>query len=238
MSDTFARTADGAVIRLERRYPHAVGTVWRAVTEPAHLAAWFPSRVEIDLRVGGEVRFSGEENLPDSTGRVTDADPPHLVAFTWEDDHIRVELAADGDGTLLRLTHTFGDVYGAASFASGWEACLTALADVVAGREPQPHRPSGADHDRYLRLFGLDDGTVEPADGAWRVRFERQLTQDRDEVEKVVAGWPATPDLRDGTGHGPRLVLALSAPTREAADALHAEWKARIDRLEAAGVGA
>jgi hypothetical protein len=167
---------------------------------------------------------------------VTDVDPPHLVAFTWEDDHLRFELEPDGDGTLLRLTHTFGDVYGAASFASGWDACLAALAEVVAGREPQPRRPSAADHDRYLRLFSLDDGTVEPADGGWRVRFERQLTQARDDVEKAVAAWPETPELREGTGHGPRLVLALSAPTREAADALHTEWKARIDRLEAVQV--
>jgi uncharacterized protein YndB with AHSA1/START domain len=231
--DTFERTGDGARISLERRYPHPLAKVWRAVTVPEDLSAWFPSNVELDLRVGGEVRFSGDPNLPDTTGRVTDLEPPHLLAFTWDDDHIRLELAEVGDGTRLRLTHTFGDVYGAASFASGWSSCLAVLTDVLAGREARPAPPSAADHDRYLRQFGLDGGTIEPADGGWRVTFERQLARPREDVEKAVADWPASPELRDGTGHGPRLVLAVGAPTREAADALHAEWRARIDRLAA-----
>src|SRR5690349_12520467 len=112
---------------MERRYPHAVGKVWRAVTEPEHLAAWFPSTVSGDLRVDGGLLFTGDPNLPDTKGRVTDLDPPHVFAFTWEDDHLRFELAPDGDGTVLRLVHTFGDTFGAPSFASGWDACLASL---------------------------------------------------------------------------------------------------------------
>jgi len=57
-ADEFDRNgaADGrSVLRMERRYPHAVEKVWRAVTEPEHLAAWFPSTVSGDLRVDGEL---------------------------------------------------------------------------------------------------------------------------------------------------------------------------------------
>src|SRR6202012_5001916 len=36
------------VLRFERRLRHPVATVWRAITDPAELAGWFPWQVEID----------------------------------------------------------------------------------------------------------------------------------------------------------------------------------------------
>ena len=236
-SDTFDRAGAGdrSVLRMERRYPHPPAKVWRAVTTPEHLAAWFPSKVTLDLRVDGEVRFTGDPNLPDSEGRVTDLDPPRLFAFTWADDHIRFELAEDGDGTLFRLVHTFGDTAGAASFASGWAACLEMLGAVVAGEEPPRLRPGTAEHERYVARFHLDQGTVAAADGGWRVTFERQLTQPQEDVEKATAAWPegATWRFGEGTGHGPRLHLTTTAPTKAAADAAHETWRARIEELAA-----
>ena len=53
-------TLDGRpTVRVERRYPHPIDKVWRAVTTPEHLGQWFPSPVELDLRPGGTMRFSG-----------------------------------------------------------------------------------------------------------------------------------------------------------------------------------
>jgi uncharacterized protein YndB with AHSA1/START domain len=232
-SDTFEPGAERSVIRLERRYPHPPARVWRAVTTPEHLAAWFPSKVTVDLRVDGRLTFTDDPNTADTKGRVTDLDPPRLFAFTWEDDHLRFELEPDGDGTVLRLVHTFGDTYGAASFASGWDSCLADLGAALDGREPEHRRPGAEDHERYLRRFGLDDGTVEPAGAAWQVRFERQLTTPEDEVRAAIAGWPDGVDweLRPGTGHGPRLVVTRPAATRADADAEHAAWKARLAEL-------
>ena len=234
-SDTFERGGDAAVVRMERHYPHPPAKVWRAVTTPEHLAAWFPSRVQVDLRVGGELRFSGDPNLPgDTKGRVTDLEPPRVFGFTWENDHIRLELEPQGDGTRLRLVHTFGDTYGAASFASGWDSCLADLGADLDGREPERRPPSAEDHERYLLLFGLDEGEVgEVAGGAWQVRFERQLTTPEPEVRAAVASWPGDVswELREGTGHGPRLVLTVPAASREEAAAAEAEWRARLGHL-------
>jgi uncharacterized protein YndB with AHSA1/START domain len=43
---TTLTTIDGRpALRLERRLPHAVERVWRAVTEPAELAQWFVAPV-------------------------------------------------------------------------------------------------------------------------------------------------------------------------------------------------
>ena len=43
-------------LRFERRLGHPVQSVWEAITRPEELAQWFPTRVEVDLRVGGRDR--------------------------------------------------------------------------------------------------------------------------------------------------------------------------------------
>jgi uncharacterized protein YndB with AHSA1/START domain len=54
-------TIDGRpAVRFERRYPHPVERVWRAVTEPAELEHWFPTSVEVELRPDGPMKPTGE----------------------------------------------------------------------------------------------------------------------------------------------------------------------------------
>ena len=100
-------TIDGKpAVRFERRYPHPVDRVWRAVTEPDQLAHWFPSAVEVDLREGGEMSFTfpGGEMEP-MDGAVTVLDPPRRFAFLWGEEELRIELEPDGDGCRLHFTH-------------------------------------------------------------------------------------------------------------------------------------
>ena len=40
-----------------RRLPHPPEKVWRAVTEPAHLAAWFPQEIVGERRSGAALQF-------------------------------------------------------------------------------------------------------------------------------------------------------------------------------------
>ena len=183
MNASFESAGDRNVLTMERMLAHPPGKVWRAVTETEHLAQWFPSRVEMDPRPGGEVRFDFPDGEgPESKGVVLEYDPPRALSFTWFEDTLRFELHPDGDGCRLVLTHTFGDRAGAASFASGWHVCLDALTTVLAGREVPADSPSPALHDDYLHRFGLDAGMVEETADGWRVRFERQLTAPADEV--------------------------------------------------------
>lgn len=173
--DQFGPAADRWALRLERRYPHPVEKVWRAVTEPAHLAQWFPSTVEVDLRVGGAMRFGFGDDMV-VTGEVTELDPPRLLAFTWGDDTLRLELGPDGDGTRFVLVTTFDDRYGAPSYAAGWDLCLAALGPVLAD-EPVP--PAGRAVDRHEELvarFGLDRPELGDGPAGWVARWERQLT--------------------------------------------------------------
>lgn len=195
-SSLSAESGGRTALRMERRLAHPPQRVWEAITQPAHLAKWFPSEVSVDLRPGGEIGFHFP-GVPDSgpgpvmTGRVTDADEPRLFAFTWGEDHLRWEITPDGDGSRLSLVHTFGDRFGAASFASGWQVCLTGLGQLLAGLPVDVERDtSGTLHEAYLARFEeLTRGRVEETDdGRRRVRLERQLVRPADVVWAQLTG--------------------------------------------------
>jgi uncharacterized protein YndB with AHSA1/START domain len=94
------------VRRFERRLRHRPEKVWRALTEARELARWFPARVEGGREVGAPLRFvfpGGAE--PDAEGRVTEWDPPRVLAYTMGGEELRWELSPlPGDGCLLVLT--------------------------------------------------------------------------------------------------------------------------------------
>jgi uncharacterized protein YndB with AHSA1/START domain len=209
MSTDPVLTLDGRpTVRVERRYPHPIDKVWQAVTTPEHLAQWFPSPVEIDLRPGGSMRFGKFGGTAGATGTVQTIEPPRRLSFTWGADRLTFELAADGDGTTFALSHTFDDRSGAPSFATGWELCLAGLRSLLAG-EPLPSGDRGiVRHEELVHEFGLDQPEVTESDHGWTVRVERQLTcpaavawdlwfgKDRDTGEQREApavGEPLTP---------------------------------------------
>lgn len=202
-------TLDGRpTVRVERTYPHPMEKVWRAVTTPEHLAQWFPSDVRIDLRPGGSVRFGAATDDRPATGVVEVVEAPRRLVFTWDTDRLTFELTPDGDATTFVLVHSFHDRYGAASFATGWDQCLTGLRSVLAGERPPAPDRGVARHEELMGEFGLDQPEVTDADGRWTVRLERQLTcpaevawdlwfgKDRDTGEQRPApavGEPLTP---------------------------------------------
>jgi uncharacterized protein YndB with AHSA1/START domain len=193
MTESIAPTHDGRTkLRIERRFEHPREKVWRAVTESEHLAHWFPFDVKLDLRPGGAMSFTEKANGGGVAldGTVLELDAPRLFTFDWNGEILRFELEADGDATILVFTHTFVDHYGAASFTAGWQTCLNALDDDLAGREPAPMGPSAmaAQHDAFVEQFGLDNGVVEERADGWRVRFERQLTRPNEDAWAALVG--------------------------------------------------
>jgi uncharacterized protein YndB with AHSA1/START domain len=188
------QTVDGRpTVRVERRYPHPIDKVWRAVTEPEHLAAWFPSPVELDLRPGGAMRFPEFGDGEGSTGRVVTVEPPHRFVFLWDTEEVRIELSTDGAGTVVVLTHLFDDRPIAASLAAGWGACLAGLRAVVAG-EPLPAADRMIDrHEELVQAFGLDQAQVTRHGGGWSARFDRQLTCPADVAWRLFLGGAAAP---------------------------------------------
>jgi uncharacterized protein YndB with AHSA1/START domain len=189
------RVMDGRhVLELRRRLAHPPLTVWRAITDPAQMRRWFPATVEFEAAVGAKVRyeFDGEDG---GDGEITAFDPPRLFEYTWSGTVLRWELAPADGGTLLVFTHVFDDRPGAASFAAGWDACVAALRAVLDGVEPPPPDRMVAEHEDYVRRFGLDEGAVERTGDGCRVRFERQLTAP---AERAWAVATAGADVRVG----------------------------------------
>lgn len=173
-------------LRIERVLAHPRDKVWRAITEPSQLSAWYPFQAtEIDPRVGGLLRFDDTQGSA-LDAVITEFDPPRAFAFQLPDagrivpggregpNTIRLELRPDDAGCRLIFTQLFSDRPAAASYAAGWQTCLDALAVLLTGARPVPGAPDAALHESYVRLFGLDQGSAEGTPDGWRVRFERQ----------------------------------------------------------------
>jgi uncharacterized protein YndB with AHSA1/START domain len=182
---TELRRIDGKpVLRFERVLAHPPAKVWRAVTEPAELAHWFPAAVAIE---GREMTFSFPDQV--TTGEVLESDPPKVFAFRWHTDVLRFELVPHERGCLLVFTHVLGDEHGAGRNAAGWDTCLAGLAALLSDRPFEPPADVLGPMERYLREFGLDRGTLEGG----TVRFVRDLVwRPLDEV------WALLTEGRDG----------------------------------------
>ena len=111
------RTADGGAIRFERHLAYDVHDVWNAITDPERLADWwlpFDADITVDLRVGGEMVFSGApEGTPMvMTCTIIQLDPPVLFEHTHPapGSTMRWELEPADTGCILRLVHHVPDV--------------------------------------------------------------------------------------------------------------------------------
>jgi len=158
---TLLSSGDKPVLRFERFLPRPVEDVWRAVTDPAEMRSWFPTRIEIDRWEPGARlthHFDGQPYGP-LPGVVLECSEPHRLVFTWGDDTISFELSPTDGGTLFVLSEELAAPH-AARNAAGWEVCLERLVDGAVG-EDWPSR-----FERYSTRFEPVLGAQEgpPAD--------------------------------------------------------------------------
>jgi uncharacterized protein YndB with AHSA1/START domain len=137
---TYAEVDGRPTVRFQRTFPHPIADVWDAITDPARLAAWFPTSVEFAALAPGEpitFRFA-DDQYPVLTGVFQAVEPPARLVFTWSDDVLTFELAATDGGAGCRLSFTVAlDSAGkAARDAAGWDDRLDILEDVCAGHTP------------------------------------------------------------------------------------------------------
>jgi uncharacterized protein YndB with AHSA1/START domain len=132
---TLSRIGDGRwALTFERHLTHPPARVWHVITDPGHLAAWFPAVVTFDLTPGATLRYGTTEEqrrrfgLPAEadppTGEMLRADPPTLLEYTWGADVLRWEIQAEADGSRLVFTHICADRDTAAAHGPGWHAGL------------------------------------------------------------------------------------------------------------------
>jgi uncharacterized protein YndB with AHSA1/START domain len=159
-SDGVLTELDGrTAVRFARRLAHSPERVWRALTEPEDLEAWFPAEIRGDLATpGAELSFPFREGEAETEpGEVLASEPPRLLAFRWGAQTLRFELEPDDGGTRLVFTHAL-DRSETAQVAAGWEIKFEELEALLAGK-PQPE----FDRERWTRLhddyaadFGVD----------------------------------------------------------------------------------
>lgn len=152
-------------LHFSRHLPHPAEKVWRAITEPEHLEAWFPQRIVGGWTVGAPLRFesfAGEH--PAFDGEVLACEPGSLLEFTWGTDTIRIELVGDGETCTLTLTDTIDELGKAARDGAGWHACLDLLEHELGGSDPP--WSSGERwqevHPGYVEQFGPQATTIGP----------------------------------------------------------------------------
>jgi len=148
----------GATERIEHavRVEAPPEAVFEYFTDPAKLVRWMGSAATLDPRPGGVCRF--DINGVNMAGEYVQVDFPWRIVFTWgfeptvfetarQSSAVEVSFTADGEGTIVRLTHSrLAD--GAVAFhRAGWDNYLPRLAVAVTGRDP------GADPWRDFTVF-------------------------------------------------------------------------------------
>lgn len=150
-------TSSGSVapdgLRFERLLDAPIERVWQFLVDPQLRARWFMAG-PTDLRVGGAFGMTMDhDRLSDAPAptperyrkmaghswaeTITQLDPPHRLAFTWDDGaagEVLFELSRAEGGTRLVLSHT--GLRGAAdaiNFGGGWRSHLAVLERRIRG---------------------------------------------------------------------------------------------------------
>ncbi len=119
--------------------------VWKAITDPEEIAAWFGDTAKLDLKPGGDGEF-GWKNHGKFAVRVEVVEPPTRLAWRWaKDTGVAIENGPstlvewtltrrqDG-GTILDLRESgFEEDEHFESNTGGWKAELGELVDFLKG---------------------------------------------------------------------------------------------------------
>ncbi len=137
-----ATITNRSTLTFVRHLPGPIERVWAYLTDPTFLVTWLSDGVVAD-RTGGEVRFD-----MGATGRVTAYQPPRLLEYTWNEEDasvgpvadslVRWELAEEGGGVRLTLTHSRLPEIEVLGHGAGWHAFLDRLAASIDGRDAEP----------------------------------------------------------------------------------------------------
>jgi uncharacterized protein YndB with AHSA1/START domain len=156
-------------LRFTRTLAHPQTKVWLAVTEPDHLARWFPTTIEGERAAGAPLRFTLPKDLGEPfDGEMLAYDPESLIEFRWGPDVVRIELRPVAEGTELTLLDTLEERGKAARDGAGWHACLDALEAALSGEDEARAQLNSwaAVHPHYVEDFGPEAATIGPPEAA------------------------------------------------------------------------
>jgi|SRR6516164_545851 uncharacterized protein YndB with AHSA1/START domain len=128
------KDGDQWTLILVRELRHSPEKVWQALTDPAQLREWAPFDADANLGKVGTVKLTtvGAPKEHVSETRVTRADAPKALEYSWGGQDIRWELEPVGGGTRLTLWHNIDRNF-ISMGAAGWHICLDVLDRFVRG---------------------------------------------------------------------------------------------------------
>jgi uncharacterized protein YndB with AHSA1/START domain len=163
---------DSASVRFERLVPGPIERVWEYLVDSELRGTWFASG-PLEPRVGGKLELTFRhsrlsppgEQAPEKhagaegysfVGRLTQFDPPRLLAWTWDETEVEFALTPKGDEVLLVLTHRrLPNRDELRSVSSGWHLHLAVLAERMRGEPLRPFWPRieqlEAEYERRIR---------------------------------------------------------------------------------------
>ncbi len=141
-------TTEANVIEREVRIAARPETVFPFLTDPARMTRWQGIEATLDPRPGGIFRVTiNGQNI--ARGEFAEVVANRRVVFTWGwegeghpvppgSSRVEIDLIPDGDGTIVRLTHSGLPADAVADHTHGWEHYLARLAIAAAGGDPGP----------------------------------------------------------------------------------------------------
>lgn len=140
------------VLRVDRRIAARPSDVYAYLTDSVRWARWQGVGAEIDPVPGGRFRMTMAGGAV-AEGAFVQLVPDTRVVFTWGwrgsltvppgSSTVEIDLAPDGDGTLLRLTHRGLLPDERPIHDIGWAHYLPRLAAVARGEDPGPDPAPG-----------------------------------------------------------------------------------------------
>ena len=139
--------AGAFTVNSEIRIDESPEAIFPFLTDPQKIVRWKGVDATVEASPGGvyRVNVTGAKH---AVGEYLEVDAPNRVVFTWgwEGDEqlppgsstVTIELIPDGDGTIVRLTHSGLPEGADAAQLQGWEHFLPRLAIVASGGDPGP----------------------------------------------------------------------------------------------------
>jgi uncharacterized protein YndB with AHSA1/START domain len=150
--------AGGLTVTAEVRVDAPPEAVFPFLTDPEKILRWKGVDATLDPVPGGIYRVD-VTGRHEAVGEYVEIEPPARVVFTWGwvgdeqlppgSSTVTIELIPDGEGTIVRLTHSGLPAGTDAGQLEGWRHFLPRLSVAAAGGDPGPDPwvGSAAPHD-------------------------------------------------------------------------------------------
>ena len=205
-------------------------TVFQFLTDTPRWAAWWGAGSTIDARPGGHMYI----RHPDGTevsGDVLEIDPPNRIVFSFGfvkgtpipvgGSKVTIRLDANRAGTLLSLTHEFGDEVARDEHVQGWRYQLALFGNLVAD---DSNTGAGAAVDGWFAAWSEPDAARREA------MLDRLATEEvrfKDRFSLIDGLSDLRPHLAAVHRFMPGLRLEREGDVRHCQGTVLADWVAR-----------